>query len=101
MSLWRNAQKYQGGAKEWYECCLSVNVSLQDINKYESLIQKYGLTCNYSYNELQEGFYPIDIGCAKNVTLELIEELNTNKKDWMSLTNKYEFGLAILTENCD
>lgn len=93
-------------ADDWFECCIYPNASLETVNKYEKLLKKYGLTCNRSHPELQEGFYPIDIECLAMVTSERFPKdlkslVSSNKNDrWASVWGP-RYGLAIMTENCD
>jgi len=93
-------------AKDWYECCVYPSASLETINEYETLLGKYGLSCNRSHPNLQEGFYPIDIECLTKVTAErfpknLKDLVIYDKNDkWAKLWGP-RLGLAILTENCD
>jgi hypothetical protein len=87
-------------------------VSLTTANEYNALLSEFGLTANWSYTRLEEGFYPIDIECinkvstqkfSKDLRSQFIKKMPAYKKrsiadvfsDWVN------FELAILGPNCD
>ena len=94
--------------EEWEESCISAPPCLQTAIKYEKVLSEYGLSANYSYSGLQEGFYPIDMECLSKVTTSVdplkLEELirrPRRKKPSMLDSLPHQWGLAILGQNCD
>lgn len=92
----------------WEESCVYAPPSLKTANKYQKLLETYGLSANHTYSELQEGFYPIDIGFLPKVTASVypkrLEELiQKPKRKKPSFLDKlpHHWGLAILGQNCD
>jgi hypothetical protein len=94
--------------EKYNDSCISRIPRLKTAWEYETLLNKYDLTANESYQYLEEGFYPIDIECLKKVTNEkfpkdlqdLIKKSKEKQKLW-SFLNYVHFGIAILGPNCD
>lgn len=93
---------------KYNDSCVCRIPNLKSANEYETILNKYKLTANNSYQYLEEGFYPIDIECLKTVTneklpknlQELVVEPKKKEKLW-SIFNYVDFKLAILGPNCD
>jgi hypothetical protein len=95
--------------KHWYESdCGMFNVSLDEVLEYRKQLLEFGVDCNSSYRDFEEGIYPIDCE-SKNLKLlcedELPEDLNEFiewEDDWDRLIGIIgRWKLFILGENCD
>lgn len=90
------------------DSCISSPPTLDVAQGYESLINKFGLTANFNYQDLEEGYYPIDIECLSKVTNEkfpkdlksLTVAPKKGEKSW-SFLNWRHYSIAILGPNCD
>lgn len=99
---------YQELLDNYNDSCISRIPRLKTAVEYESLLSKYNLSANESYEYLEEGFYPIDIDYLNKVTdetfpedlQELVKKDQKEEKLW-SFLNRVHFGLAILGPNCD
>jgi hypothetical protein len=101
-------QLYPELLEKYNDSCIARVAALKTVNEYESILNKYKLSANRSYEFLEEGFYPIDIDCLNNATserlpknLQLLVKVKKNDKKLWSMLNYVHFGLAILGPNCD
>lgn len=70
----------------WYgsNCGALFGANLKEIIKYESdIYELLGVSCNNSFNDLEEGYYPIDIEEAQKLTTEKLPE---DLDDWIEWT---------------
>jgi hypothetical protein len=96
--------------EDYNDSCINRMPDLKTATKYEKLLKKYGLSANFDYKFLEEGFYPIDIDFLDKVTTEkfpkdlqnlvVMPEKGKKKPSWNFL-NYINFYLAVLGPNCD
>jgi hypothetical protein len=84
--------------------------SLNDIIKYRDTLDRlFGVDCNYTYREFEEGFYPIDFS-KENLEKLAVDAASIPDPDsmiaWKESFDRVvgcigRWGLFILGENCD
>ena len=88
--------------------CGVFGVGLEDINLYERQLQRhFGLTCNFSYRDFEEGIYPID--CTPEALKKMAEDPPSyldGEIIWENDLDKIagsinRWRLWILGKNCD
>lgn len=94
--------------KDYYESCICEHPSFADAKAYVKLLSRFGLTANYCYGKLSEGYYPVDIDCLESMTttklpkdLQRLVRVGSDKSALSKLLSYTDFRVAILTENCD
>jgi hypothetical protein len=96
-------------ARDYYDSCLGLmgRPPLEKVNAYRDRLRTaFGVDCEYCYDELEEGFYPID--CTPENLVRLSPEvLPENLDEFIEITEANRFPLIrhwrlyILAENSD
>lgn len=82
-------------------------LSLEEANDYNNQLKEFfNAGCNFSWKDLQEGFYPVDTEYIKNIASD---NLPSNLDDLINWRDGFERGIGcigrwnlwILTENSD